>query len=217
MDLRPLVPATLALALGCAQSVAEPTLEPSDQLEAADDPATLAESEPGMGVNPDGGDAATPCEAALEDDEVALFGGKLHMRPPLGVSFDPARNSVSASAAQTGPGAAECDATLFQLNVALFENDAEKSLDEFAAQFVEALESAGIASSGIGSPPLVETDENHHLVIEFPPAKDRPAMMGYFAIVRRGDHIATLWFEAEPEDFDLLWPTFQASAKTVRE
>lgn len=217
MDLRALAPPALAVAVSCAPGMAEPSLEPGDELEAASSHNPLAATEVGTGDTDEERDGEpTACAPVLEPKEVPLFGGDLILRPPLGVKFEPLDNDNFASAPGGPAGATTCGASIWSLKVARFDNEPGRSLDSLTQQLVSGLEPHGLVPTGMSSTPIVDTDEDHHIIVELAPTQDRPEMMLYVATARRAEFIVMLFYEAEPDDFELLWPTFRASAKTLR-
>lgn len=165
----------------------------------------------------DGGAAAQggeKCEAQVAPAPAALFGERVLIRPPINVEFIPDDNPTFAQAAMSGGFVSSCDATIKRITISVFENDKKKKLGAFTSEFLTSLEGQGFTGAKT-SGPIVDTDADHHITVEYPAVGGNPPAKIYLATARRFDNIFVIWYESDPGEFGLLQPSFKASAESL--
>lgn len=163
----------------------------------------------------DGGAAApTECGAKVADTPTLLFGDKVIFRPPPGVEFIPDGNPTFAQAMMSGGFISTCDANIKRVMISLFDVDKKRSMPKLLDEMVEALAQQGYAG-GNKSGPFVDTKTDHHIAMEYGGDGGSQATVLYIAAARRGDTDFVIIYESAPEEYKLLKPTYEESAKSL--
>jgi hypothetical protein len=161
-----------------------------------------------------GGAAPTSCDAKVADTPALIFGDAVMLRPPIGVEFPPDDNPMVQSASMSGGFVSACDASIKRVMVFLYEVDKKRKPAKLMDEFIETLKSQGY-TGGTKSSPYVDTATDYHVSVEYGGGGGSQATTLYLAVSRRGTHDFMLVFESSPEEFKLLKPTFEESAKSI--
>jgi hypothetical protein len=156
---------------------------------------------------------AKTCEAKVADAPTALFDENVLIRPPINVELVE-DNPTKAEAVVSGGFVSACEATVDRMSLFVFANDAKKSAKVFADEFLENLAKGGF-TGGTKSSPIVETNDELDLSVEFPAAGGQPASVLYIAVRRRHANFFVIVYQTRPGEFAALKPTFTASAKSL--
>ena len=163
----------------------------------------------------DGGAAApTSCEAKVADAPTLIFGDSVMLRPPIGVEFPPDDNPMVQSASMSGGFVSACDASVKRVMVFVYEVDKKKKPAKLMDEFIKTLEGQGY-TGGTKSSPYVDTATDYHVSVEYGGGGGGQATTLYLAVARRGTNDFMAVYEASPEEFKLLKPTFEESAKSI--
>ena len=168
------------------------------------------------GGEPDGDKPATPakvCEAKVADAPTPLFDEKVLIRPPVNVELIE-ENPTKAEAVVSGGFVSACEATIDRMTLLVFANDKKKSAKVFADEFLENLAKGGY-TGGVKGTPIVETNDEFDISIEYPAAGGQPASVLYIAVRRRFENFFTLVYQTRPGEFAALKPTFTKSASSL--
>lgn len=169
----------------------------------------------GGGDGGDGGGAApTSCDAKVADTPSLIFGDQIMLRPPVGVEFPPDDNPMVQTAAMSGGFISACDASVKRVMVFVYEIDKKKTPAKLMEEFIKTLEGQGF-TNGAKSSPYVDTKTDYHLSVEYGGGGGSQAVTLYLAVARRGDKDFIAWYESSPDEFKLLKPTFEESAKSI--
>src|SRR5688572_23900140 len=169
----------------------------------------------GDGGEGDGGAARpTSCAAKTAEAPAPLFGERVLIRPPHGVQFQADDNPTFAQASSSAGFVSACDATVKRVLIFVFENDKKKGLDKYVDEFVEQLAQQGY-QGGTKATRTVSRKSDHHLAVDYREAGGNPASRRYVAAARRYENVFVVVYEASPDDFKLLQPTFKESAESL--
>jgi hypothetical protein len=170
----------------------------------------------GGGGGDDGGGAAAPtsCSAKVADSPTLIFSSLVMFRPPVGVEFPPDDNPMVQTAQMSGGFVSACDASVKRVLVFSYEADKKKKLGKLVDEFIGTLESQGY-TGGTKSSAYVDTATDHHVSVEYGGAGGGEATVLYVAAARRGTSDFILVYESSPDDFKLLKPTYEESAKSI--
>jgi hypothetical protein len=171
----------------------------------------------------DSGPKPEKCDAKTADSPTLLFGMSMLIRAPFGVTFqDDDGNPTFTQAVSSAGFVSTCDATVKRVLVFVFQNDKKKGLDKTVDEFIETLEQQGYQNGSKGEP-VVNTKTDFHIPVEYSASGGNQASKLYIAAARRAgdspagkvDNTFIMVYEASPEEFKLLEPTFKASAETL--
>ncbi|MCA9711377.1 MAG: hypothetical protein KDK70_36395 [Myxococcales bacterium] len=163
----------------------------------------------------DGGDRPTTCDAKVADTPTLIFGDLVMLRPPVGVEFPPSDDPFTALAVMSSGFLSACDGNVKRVIITKYERDKKRKPAKLVEEFIKAsLEPQGY-TGGKKSGPYVDTDTDHHISLEYGAGGGSEAAVLYVAVSRRKDVDFVLVFETVPEDFGLLKPTFEESAKSI--
>lgn len=166
----------------------------------------------------DTGGTETPppadCAAKVADTPTLLFNDKVIFRPPPGVEFVLDGNPTFAQASMSGGFISTCDASIKRVMISVFEAQKKRKPAAVANEMIEALASQGYAD-GKKSAVFVDTANDYHLSVEYAGAGGSQATVLYIAVARRGDTDFVIIYESGPEDYKLLKPTYEESAKSL--
>lgn len=162
----------------------------------------------------DGGAAPTSCDAIVADSPTLIFSDLVMFRPPLGVEFPPDDNPMVQTAQMSGGFMSACDAMIKRVMVFVYQVDKKKKPATVMEEFIGTLASQGY-TGGTKSSPHVDTATDYHVSVEYGGGGGSQATVLYLAIARRGSQDFMLVFESQPDDFKLLKPTFEESAKSL--
>lgn len=169
----------------------------------------------GGGDGGDGGAAApTSCDAKVAEAPTLIFNGLVMLRPPTGVDFPPDDNPMVQTAAMSGGFVSACDASVKRVMVFSYEADKKKKLGKLVDEFIDTLKGQGY-SGGTKSSAYVDSATDFHVSVEYGGSGGGEAVVLYLAGARRGTSDFIAVYETTPEDFKLLKPTFEESAKTI--
>jgi hypothetical protein len=170
----------------------------------------------GGGDGGDGGGAAAPttCDAKVADTPALIFGDAVMLRPPIGVEFPPDDNPMTQTAQMAGGFVSACDASVKRVVVSVYQVDKKKKLGKLLDEYLAVLEKQGF-TGGTKSEAYVDTATDYHLSVEYGGGGGAPPTTIYYAVARRNDKDFILAFESAPDEFKLLKPTFEASAKSI--
>ena len=162
----------------------------------------------------DGGGGGETCEAKTSDSPTPLFGDKVLIRVPVNVELVEDNPTFARTFSSAGFVSA-CDATVKNMFVQVYENDPKKPLKTYMQEVIDVtLTQSGYANgSRAGNP--VESDTDYHTIMEYPPGKGTPAVKLYVVVVRRLNNVLLVVYEAVPEEFGLLQPSFKKSAESL--
>lgn len=170
------------------------------------------------GGGDDGGEKpATPpknCEAKVADAPTALFDEKVLIRPPVNVELVE-DNPTMAVALVSGGFVSACEATVDRMTLLVFANDKKKSAKVFANEFVDEYLTKGGYVGGTKSSPIVETNDEFDVSVEYAAAGGQPASVLYIAVRRRHENFFTLVYQTRPGEYPALKPTFTKSASSL--
>jgi hypothetical protein len=161
-----------------------------------------------------GGAAPTSCDAKVADTPTLIFSDAVMLRPPIGVEFPPDENPSVQRAEMSGGFVSACDASVKRVMVLLYEVDKKRKPAKLMDEFIDSLQSQGY-SGGTKSSPIVDTATDYHLSVEYGGGGGSQATTLYLAVARRGTNDFVLVYESSPEEFKLLKPTFEESAKSI--
>lgn len=164
-----------------------------------------------------GGEKPAPpknCEAKVADAPTALFGEQVLIRPPINVELNE-ENPTMAVGAVSGGFVSACEATVDRMTLLVFENDKKKSAKAFGEEFIADYLTKGGYTGGTNGTPVVETNDEFDISVEYPAAGGQPASVLYIAVRRRHANFFTLVYQTRPGEFAALKPTFTASAKSL--
>jgi hypothetical protein len=162
----------------------------------------------------DGGAAPTSCDAKVADAPSLIFSDLVMLRPPFGVEFAPDDNPQVQTAQMSGGFMSACDAMVKRVMVFNYAVDKKKKPPALMEEFIESLASQGY-SGGTKSAPYLDTATDYHLSVEYGGGGGGQATVLYMAVARRGVNDFILVFESDPEEFKLLKPTYEESAKSI--
>ena len=163
----------------------------------------------------DGGAAApTSCDAKVADTPSLIFSDLVMLRPPVGVEFTPSDDPTTQAAQMSGGFVSACDASVKRVVVSVYAVDKKKKPPKLLEEYLKALESQGF-TGGTKSAAYVDTATDYHQSVEYAGGGGNQATVIYYAVARRGDRDFILAFEAAPDEFKLLKPTFEESAKSI--
>jgi hypothetical protein len=180
-------------------------------------------SDGGGGAAADGGDAgggdggaAAPetCDAKVAEAPSLIFADQVMLRPPVGVEFTPDENPTVQKAQMSGGFVSACDASVKRVMVFVYEVDKKKKPAKLMDEFIGTLESQGY-TGGTKSSAHVDTATDYHLSVEYGGGGGSQATVLYLAVARRGDRDFMAVYESSPDEFKLLKPTFEESAKSI--
>lgn len=169
------------------------------------------------GGGDDGGEKPAPvknCDAKVADAPTALFGEQVLIRPPINVELNES-NPTLAEAVVSGGFVSACEATVDRMTLLVFENDKKKSAKAFGEEFISHYLASGGYTGGTPSAPILDTNDEYELSVEYPAAGGNPASVLYIAVRRRHANFFTLVYQTRPGEFAALKPTFAASAKSL--
>lgn len=161
-----------------------------------------------------GGAAPTSCDAKVADTPTLIFGDQVMLRPPVGVEFPPDDNPMVQSATMAGGFVSACDASVKRVMVFVYEVDKKKKLGKLMDEFIKTLESQGY-TGGTKSSAYVDTATDYHVSVEYGGGGGSQATTLYLGAARRGDKDFIAVYESSPDEFKLLKPTFEESAKSL--
>lgn len=212
--------AVLATACGLS-GIAESEFEEPDEEWAHEPPRkgnaraiiALAQTQPKAEPEPVEG-----CPADLAVTPAALLQESVLVRPPKGVEFSPDEgNPVFAQAIANGGFVSVCDTTVRRVVFLAIDHDPTKTLSEATDEFASTLATQGYVDGT--SEVTYDDHREHHRHFEFPAAGRSPAVALYVAMLQRkrdGDAVTyVLVYEALPDDYRRLEPTFQASSNSL--
>jgi hypothetical protein len=167
------------------------------------------------GAGGDGGGAApTSCDAKVADAPTLIFSDAVMLRPPIGVEFPPDDNPMVQTATMSGGFVSACDASIKRVMVFNYQVDKKRKPAKLMDEFVKTLESQGY-TNGSKSSPHVDTATDYHISVEYGGGGGSQATTLYLAVSRRGSNDFVIVYETSPDDFKLLKPTFEESAKSI--
>lgn len=161
-----------------------------------------------------GGAAPTSCDAKVADTPTLIFGDQVMLRPPIGVEFPPDDNPMVQSATMSGGFVSACDASVKRVMVFVYEVDKKKKPAKLMDEFIKTLEGQGY-TGGTKSSAYVDTAADYHVSVEYGGGGGSQATVLYLGVARRGDKDFIAVYESSPEEFKLLKPTFEESAKSI--
>ncbi len=151
--------------------------------------------------------APKECPAQVADAPSELFMGRVLIRPPVGVEIvDDAYNPSLATTQSRFTSA--CDAVVEQMGIQIYENDAKKTLETYLNEAVEGLSGGGQWGPGTIETTYKSDDKNIHAKVVFAQKK----YATYMVFARRFDWVFFVLYVTSPAEFDVLKPTFEASA-----
>jgi hypothetical protein len=164
----------------------------------------------------DGGATAAPteCGAIVADSPTLIFGDQVMLRPPVGVEFPPDDNPMVQSAFMSGGFVSACDANIKRMMVFVYQVDKKAKPGKRVDEFLKTLESQGF-TGGTKSAAYVDSANDFHVSVEYGGGGGNQATVLYVALARRGDKDFIAVYETSPDDFKLLKPTFEESAKSI--
>ena len=168
----------------------------------------------GGGSDGGGNGAPADCGAKVSETPTLLFGDKVIMRPPPGVEFIQDDNPTFVQAMMSGGFMSTCDAIIKRVMISLYAVDKKKKPAKVADEMVEALASQGYAG-GKKSGPFVDTATDYHIAVEYGGGGNSKTIVLYIAVARRDDTDFVVIFESGPEDYKVLKPTYEESAKSL--
>ncbi len=169
----------------------------------------------GGGDTAGGGDPGPEkCDAKVADTPTLLFGDQVIIRPPVAVEFALDGNPTVAQAMMSGGFVSACNATVKRMLVMVYEMNKKKKPTKLMDEFITSLESQGY-KGGKKSSPYIDTATDFHLSVEYSGGGGAPATTLYLAVARRTDKDFIVVIESSPEEFGLLKPTMEESAKSL--
>jgi hypothetical protein len=164
----------------------------------------------------DGGSGAAPtsCDAKVADTPSLIFSDLVMLRPPIGVEFQLDDNPMVQTAAMSGGFVSACDASIKRVMVFVYAVAKKKKPTALMDEFIKSLEAQGY-TGGTKSAPYVDTATDFHLSVEYGGGGGSQATTLYLAVARRGDKDFIAVYETDPNEFKLLKPTFEESAKSI--
>jgi hypothetical protein len=168
----------------------------------------------GGGENGGGAAAPTTCDAKVADTPSLIFADQVMLRPPIGVEFAPDDNPMTQTAQMSGGFISACDASVKRVVVSVYQVDKKKKPAKLLEEYLAVLEKQGF-TGGTKSSAYVDTATDYHLSVEYPGGGGAPPTTIYYAVARRADKDFVLAYESSPDEFKLLKPTFEESAKSI--
>lgn len=181
--------------------------------EAASDGGDEGSSDGGSGDAGSSGDPET-CDAMVAETPTLLFGDQVIIRPPKGVDFALDDNPMVQQAMMSGGFVSACNATVKRMVITVYETDKKKKPAKLMDEFITSLESQGY-KGGSKSGPYVDSATDYHISMEYGGGGGAPPTTLYLAVARRGDKDFVVVIESSPEEFGLLKPTMEESAKSL--
>ncbi len=162
----------------------------------------------------DGGGAPTTCEAKVAGAPVPLFEEKVLIRPPVNVELVEDNPTFATTYASAGFVSA-CDATVDRMSLFVFQNDPKKKLGTYLDEVVNEMLPKSGYQNGTRDKNYLETDTDAHTGVEYPAADGAPPAKLYIAVARRFDNVFVILYQTRPDEFVVLKPTFEESAKSL--
>ena len=164
------------------------------------------------------GEKPKACDAETADRPTTLFGETVFIRPPINVALVE-DNPTMAVAQVSGGFVSACKATVDRMNLMVFQaekkGEKKKSPKEWADEFIDVYLAKGGYQGGTKSTPIVDTQTDFDISVEYPAAGGQPASVLYIAVRRRFENIFAIVYQTRPDEFPVLKPTFTASAGTL--
>lgn len=144
----------------------------------------------------------------------ALFGETVLIRPPLNVELND-ENPTMAVGVVSGGFISACEATVDRMTLLVFENDKTKSAEAFANEFVDDYLAKGGYTDGVKSEPIVDTNDDFDVSVEYPAAGGQPASTLYVAVRKRRGDLFAIVYQTRPGDYPVLKASFTKSAASL--
>lgn len=161
-----------------------------------------------------GGEAPKSCEAKVADTPTALFGDQVLIRPPINVELVE-DNPQFATTFTSGGFVSACEATVDRMSLFVFQNDPKKKLGTYLDEVVNEMLPKSGYQNGTRDKNYLETDTDAHTGVEYPAADGAPPAKLYIAVARRFDNVFVILYQTRPDEFVVLKPTFEESAKSL--
>lgn len=161
-----------------------------------------------------GGAAPADCGAKVSDTPTLLFMDKVIMRAPPGVEFIQDGNPTFVQATMSGGFMSTCDAIIKRVMISLYAVDKKKKPSKVVDEMIETLAQQGY-TGGNKTGPFVDTATDYHVAVEYAGGGGSEATVLYIALSRRDDTDFVVIFESGPNDYKMLKPTYEESAKSL--